>query len=140
MNDAADHPPVIYSRLAPRVGGEMRSNLGKLLVRQPEWESSALLSEAVNYNAWVMPSNLWLWTLRRIAPQGRHAEKRTSSLVATLHDTSTKLQCVTQHVDRSCWSQQQRSASRTLDRLCYASMLAPRWRKNLCAVRHEDHF
>ena len=27
MNDAADHPPVIHSRLAPRVGGKMRRDL-----------------------------------------------------------------------------------------------------------------
>jgi hypothetical protein len=43
----------------------MRRNLRKLLVRQPEsivnrWR---FLSEAVNHNAPIMPSNLWVWTL-----------------------------------------------------------------------------
>src|SRR5690606_17638857 len=36
MDDAADHPPVIYTRLATGVGGKVRSQLRELLVGQPE--------------------------------------------------------------------------------------------------------
>ncbi len=36
MNDAADHPPVIDTSLAPRVGRQERLQLQKLLIAEPE--------------------------------------------------------------------------------------------------------
>jgi len=36
MNDAADHPPVVNARLAARVCWQVRLDLGKLRIRQPE--------------------------------------------------------------------------------------------------------
>ena len=36
MNDAADHPSVVNARLAARVCRQVRLNLGKLRIRQPE--------------------------------------------------------------------------------------------------------
>ena len=51
MDDAADHPPVVNARLAARVGRQMRRDLRKLLVRQPELIPihRRFLSEAVNH-------------------------------------------------------------------------------------------
>ncbi|MDE4915282.1 hypothetical protein PQI07_32385 [Methylobacterium sp. 092160098-2] len=36
MTDAADHARVIDALLASRIGGQVRSDLRRLLVRQPE--------------------------------------------------------------------------------------------------------
>ena len=65
MDDAADHAPIVDPRLAARVGGKMRRDLRKLLVRQPELIGNhrRFLSEAVNHNAALMPTTLWVRTL-----------------------------------------------------------------------------
>jgi len=65
MDNAADDATVVDPRLAARVGGEMRRNLRKLRVRQPELIGNhrRFLSEAVNHNSAVMPTILWVWAL-----------------------------------------------------------------------------
>jgi hypothetical protein len=65
LNDAADHPPIIDTRLPARIGRQMWLNLRKLCVRQPEPILIHLcsLSEAVNHNSPAMPRLLWVWTL-----------------------------------------------------------------------------
>ena len=66
MNDAADHAPVVDPFLAARVGRQMRFNAAKLLFREPKLVPFIFvsLSEAVNHNAWFMPSVLWVPDLR----------------------------------------------------------------------------
>ena len=67
VNNAADHPPIIDSRLAPRVGGKMRRDPGELRLRQPELIENhrRFLSEPVNHNQFGTPRILWVWTRRR---------------------------------------------------------------------------
>ena len=62
MNDAADHAPINDARLAARVGRQMRLDLRKLRVRQPELIPIHLrfLSEAVNHKRLLMPTLLWV--------------------------------------------------------------------------------
>jgi hypothetical protein len=65
MNNPADHPPVVDARLAPRIRRQMRRDLRKLLVRQPEEVPirRRFLSEAVNHKPSFMPTILWVRTL-----------------------------------------------------------------------------
>ena len=65
MDDAADHPPIIDPRLAARVGRQMRRNLRKLGVGQPETVGNhwRFLSEAVNHDRAPMPTFLWVRAL-----------------------------------------------------------------------------
>src|SRR5271167_151369 len=65
IDDPADHPAIVYPRLASRVRRQMRFDLRKLLVRKPEMVPIHLrfLWEAVNHSANVMPTTLWVRTL-----------------------------------------------------------------------------
>ena len=64
-DNPADHARIVDPRLAPRVSGEVRRNLRKLGVGQPKTVGNhgRFLSEAVNHDAWIVPSILWVWTL-----------------------------------------------------------------------------
>jgi hypothetical protein len=65
VDDAADHAPIVNARLAARVGRQMRLDLRKLRVRQPELIPihRRFLSEAVNHKRLLMPTLLWVRTL-----------------------------------------------------------------------------
>lgn len=67
MHDAADHAAVIDAGLPARVGGQMRLDPAKLLVREPEKIAihGGFLPEAVNHNASLIPTILWVRTLAK---------------------------------------------------------------------------
>jgi hypothetical protein len=75
MNDAADDAPVIDTRLAARIGRQMRQNPRKLRLAQPEPipNHHDFLPETVNHNTAVTPSLLWVRTL------GRRLSQKASS-------------------------------------------------------------
>src|SRR5271168_915771 len=66
IDDPADHPTIVHPRLASRVRRQMRLDLRNLLVRQPEMVPihQRFLSEAVNHKPDIMPTTLWVRTLR----------------------------------------------------------------------------
>ena len=65
VHDAADHATIIDARFTARIGRQMWFDLRKLRVRQPELIAihPRFLSEAVNHNALLMPTLLWVRTL-----------------------------------------------------------------------------
>src|SRR5271156_3734823 len=65
IDDPADHPTIVHPRLASRVRRQMRLDLRKLIVRQPEMVPihQRFLSEAVNHMPDIMPTTLWVRTL-----------------------------------------------------------------------------
>ena len=58
VHDAADHAPIVNARLAARIGRQMRFDLRKLRVRQPELIPIHLRSpsEALNHNTPIAPT------------------------------------------------------------------------------------
>src|SRR5487761_2569944 len=67
VDDATDHAPIVNTRLAARVSWQVRRDLRKLRVRQPELIPihPRFLSETVHRTPPVMPTVLWVWTLAR---------------------------------------------------------------------------
>lgn len=65
MDDAADHPTVIDTRLAARVRRQMRCDPRELLLSQPEAIPIhvSFLPEAVNHTPRLAPITLWVRTL-----------------------------------------------------------------------------
>lgn len=65
VHDAADHRPIIDARFAARIHRQVWFDLRKQCVRQPELIAihPRSLSEAVNHNAPIMPTLLWVRTL-----------------------------------------------------------------------------
>jgi hypothetical protein len=65
VDNPADHAPIIDPRLAPRVSGKVRRNLRKLGVCQPKTVGNhwRFLSEAVNHDAALKPTTLWVRAL-----------------------------------------------------------------------------
>ena len=65
VHDAADHATIIDARFTARIHRQMWFDLRKLRVRQPELIAihPRFLSEAVNHNALLMPTLLWVRTL-----------------------------------------------------------------------------
>jgi hypothetical protein len=66
MDDAADHPAVINTRLATRIRRQMRRDPRKLGFRQPELIPIHVrfLPEAVNHTIPAAPTILWVRALR----------------------------------------------------------------------------
>lgn len=66
MDDPADHPTVIPTRLAARLLRQTGRDPRKLRIRQPEKVPihRHFLSEAVKHNPSPTPTSLWLWTLK----------------------------------------------------------------------------
>ena len=67
MHDAADHPPVIDTRLAARVPGQIRLKPRKLRIREPETVSAhhQILHGLMNHNMLRRPIILWVRALGR---------------------------------------------------------------------------
>ena len=65
LHDAADRSPIIDARFAARIHRQVWFDLRKQCVRQPELIAihPRSLSEAVNHNAPIMPTLLWVRTL-----------------------------------------------------------------------------
>lgn len=73
MHDAADHPPVIDTRLAARVPGQIRLKPRKLRIREPETVSAhhQILHGLMNHNMLRRPIILWVRALGRCAAAAR---------------------------------------------------------------------
>jgi len=75
VNDPTDDASIIDPRFSARIRGQVRRHRLELLVRQPKQVSihSRSLSEALNHNALIKPTVLWVQTLEVSLKSASHS-------------------------------------------------------------------